>query len=220
MTVSPEIALTVGLLALFGALVNALVAANNSRKRRELDAKLVELKSRLDQVNAIELAKVQAEHSVKLKTLEFERTHNAASEERRRSADSAILAKILEVLDPERLISFLRDHDFHGTFDRNDHDSLRRFLEMSKRPDCEFLEPELETLRSSLVSIGSSLSRMLALKTYPRKGTFSSVLPEQQVNEERPSWVDKNADELNGCATDFVEAFDKLVRHARISHST
>ena len=219
MTPSPEIALFVGLLALLGVLVNALVAANNSRKRGELDAKLVELKSRLDQFNALELAKVQAEHSVKLKTLEFDQTQHAASEEQRRSVDSANVAKLLEVLDPERVISFLRTHDFHGIFDRDECDSLFRFLEISKRPDAEFLEPELEALRSSLVSIGSKLSRLLALKTHPRQGTFSSVLPESQVNEERPAWVNKNADEINDSATAFVEVFEQLVRHARLSHA-
>lgn len=215
---TPEIALYVGLLALVGVLVNALVAANNARKRGELDAKLIEVKSRLDQFNAVELAKVQAEHSAKLKTLEFERAQYAAAEERRRTADSANLANLLAVLDPDHVISFLRTHDFSGIYDRDETDPIFRFIELSKRPDSEFLEPELEALRGSLVSVASKLSRLLALKTHPRQGTFGSVLPESLVNDERPAWVNQNADEINECATAFVAAFEDLVRRARVSH--
>ena len=215
---TPEIALYVGLFALFGTLINALVAANNARKQRELDAKHLELKARLDQVNAVEIARVQAEHSVKLKTLELDRAQNVAAGERRRMADSATLAKLLEVLDPDRLIAFLRTHDFNGIYDRNESDGIFRFLELSKRPDSEFLERQLESLRVALVSVASKLSGLLALKTHPRQGTFSSVLPESQVNKERPVWVNRNADEINDCATALVEAFEGLVRHARLSH--
>lgn len=218
MTPTPEIAVIIALLALFGVLINALVAANNARKRGELDTKLLEIKSKLDQFNAMEIAKVQAEHSAKLKSLEFDRLQNAAAEERRRTADSANLTKLLEILDPNQVIAFLRTHDFNGIYDRNESDPLLRFLEMSKRPDSEFLAPQLEALRGSLLTVGSKLSQLLAFKTHPRQGTFSSVLPQNQVNEERPAWVNENAEEINGCATSFVEAFEKLVREARLSH--
>lgn len=218
MTPTPEVALLVALLALLGVLVNALVAASNARKRGQLDGKLLELKSRLDQINAMELAKVQAEHSSQLKSLEFDRTQHAAAEERRRGADSATFKKVAELLDPDHVIAFFQTHDFHGIYDRNDSAPLLRFLELSKRPDSEFLEPELEALRSSLFAISAELSQLLAQKTHPRQGTFSSVLPADCVNVERPPWVDQNADEINDCATRFIEAYESLVRHARHSH--
>ena len=214
---TPELALALALIALFGVLVNALVAANNARKRGELDAKLLELKSKLDQFNALELARIQAEHGAKLKALEFDRTQHAAAEERCRSADSSTFNKILETLDQDQVISFLRTHDFNGTYDRNESDPILRFIDLSKRPDSEFLNPELENLRTSLFDMAKTLAGLLAIKTHPRQNTFSSVLPESLVNHVRPAWVDENADEINDCATSFVEIFEKLVRHARLT---
>ena len=213
-----DIALFVALIALFGALVNALVAANNARKRGEIDQKLLELKSKLDHFNAIELARVQAEHSQKLKSLEFDRTKNLEAEDRRRSADSATLLKILEILDPGKAIAFLRNHDFNGTYNRDDSDPLFAFLEFSKRPESEFLDSDLETIRDELIAVGAALARLLAIKTHPRQGTFSSVLPDGLVNEIRPKWVDENAEKINDTASAFVDVYDKLIRSARASN--
>lgn len=207
------------LVALVGVLFNALVSIWNARKRGDLDRQLLELKATLDKVNALELAKVQAEHSAKLKSLEQDRTMQAAVDERRRKADSENLKTILSVLDPDRVMAFLRDHDFGGIYDREDTEPLHRFLELSQRPDAEFLSSDLENMRRSLVEGGTRLSRLLALKTHPRHGTFSSVVPENLINEERPPWVNQNAEEINDAATEFVQAFERLVRHARAAHA-
>jgi hypothetical protein len=132
--------------------------------------------------------------------------------------DASTLTSILAVLGPDNVIAFLRNHDFAGIYDREEGEPLLRFLELSRRPDSEFLNPELEQLRESLVALGARLAKLLALKTHPRQGTFSSVLPENMVNEIRPAWIDANAEEINDCATAFVDAFEKLVRHARKAH--
>ena len=212
---TPEIALLLALIALFGVLVNALVAANNARKRGEIDQKLLEFKAKLDHLNAIDLAKVQAEHSEKLKSLEFDSKNSSEADERRRTADSATLLKILEILDPGNAIAFLREHDFNGTYNRHDSDPVFAFLEFSKRPESEFLDSDLENIRDKLIAIGTALSRLLALKTHPRQSTFNSVLPERYVNEIRPKWVDENAEELNDTASKFVEVYESLIRSAR-----
>jgi hypothetical protein len=212
---TPEIALAVALIALFGVMVNALVAANNARKRGELDEKLVQMKAKLDQLNAVEMARVQAEFSERLKLLEFGNSQQAADEDRKRKADTATLASILKTLEPDGFIAFLRDHDFGGLFDRNDIAPLGRFIDLASRSDQEFLTSELEVLRSSLVSHGRELSNLIGAKTYPRHGTFSSVLPENLVNVERSPLIRENATKLNDTATDFVDSFDELVRKAR-----
>jgi hypothetical protein len=212
---TPEIALAVALIALFGVMVNALVAANNARKRGELDEKLIQLKATLDQLNAVEMAKVQAEFSERLKLLEFDRSKQTADDDRKRKADAATLASILKTLEPNGIIAFLREHDFGGLFNRNDIAPLGRFIDQASQPDQEFLTSELEELRSRLVLLGRTLSNLIGAKTYPRHGNFNSVLPENLVNVERPPVIRENATKLNDTATDFVDSFDELVRKAR-----
>ena len=211
-------AIVIALIALFGALINALVAANNARKRGDLDSRLLELKANLDKLNAVDLARVQAEHTTRLKELEFDRTDQRAKDDRRRSADTATLLTIIEVLQPDHIIAFLRTHDFSGIYNRDDTDPIFRFLELAKRPDNEFLNPELEIKRTRLIVVARSLSRSLGVKTHPRQGTFNSVLPETLINEERPQWVDDNAEELNRYSDEFVQSYEELVRSARLTN--
>lgn len=218
MTSSPEVALGVALIALVGVLITALIAVLNARKRGDLDRQLLEVKASLDKLNSLELAKVQAEHSTKLKAIEQDRASQMAGEERRRNADAATLASILSILDPDRVIAFLRNHDFGGIYDREETEPLSKFLELSRRPDAEFLSPDLEQLRKSLAAAGKRFSSSLALNTHPRQGTYNSVLPESLINEKQPPWVDENAKELNDQATEFVEIFERLVRQARAAH--
>ncbi len=215
MPATPEIALAVALIALFGVMVNALVAANNARKRGELDEKLVQMKAKLDQLNAVEMARVQAEFSERLKLLEFDRSKQTADDDRKRKADAATLASIIKTLEPDGIIAFLREHDFGGLFDRNDIAPLGRFIDHASRPDQEFLTTELEELRSRLLLLARELSNLIGAKTYPRNGTLNSVLPEHLVNVERPPLIRENATKLNDTATDFVDSFDELVRKAR-----
>lgn len=211
---TPEVALIAALLALLGVLVNALITANNARKSRELDQKLVRLKAQLDQLNAVDLIRVQSEHSERLKTLEFTRAQRAADDERKRQTDAATLAAILTVI-PARLIQFLKQHDFGGTFNREELAPLDVFLSEAASPDREFLINELETLRTRLLESGRNLSKLIGFKTFPREHTFSSVLPAAALLGPRPDWVDDNASELNNAAEEFVSAFEELVRSSR-----
>lgn len=216
MTPTPELALTVALAALFGVLVNALVTAYNARKRGSIDERLLKLKAELDQLNSKEMALVQAEHNERLKRLEFERAQGAADAERRRLADLKSLALILETLNPQGVIAFLRDYDFGSAFNREDIAPLKNFVNISGAPEHAFLFPDLEQERQQVVEEARVLSKLIGLKTFPRQGSYSSVLPDDLVNEERPDWVNRNANEINKAATAFIRAFDRFVHRCRI----
>jgi hypothetical protein len=213
---TPEIALIVALIALTGVLVNALVTLYNARKRGNIDEQLLKLKAELDQLNAREMARVQTEHTETLKKLEFERTQELADGERKRKADSERFAFILELLNPQEVIAFLREHDFGGMFDRKKIAPLNRFVDISTNPEQTFLFTELEQQRVQLAERARALSKLLGLNTHPRQGPFSSVLPENYINEVRPAWVDENATEINDAATSFVKAFEEFVYQCRV----
>jgi hypothetical protein len=216
MTPTPELALTVALVALFGVLVNAFVTAYSTRKRGSIDERLLKLKAELDQLNSKEMALVQAEHSERLKRLEFERAQDVADGERKRIADSKSLALVLEALNPQGVVAFLRDHDFGGTFDREDIAPLRKFINLSNGPEQAFLFSDLEQKRQQMAEEARVLSKLIALKTHPRQGNYNSVLPDDLVNEVRPDWVNRNAIEINDAATAFVGTFDQFVHQCRV----
>lgn len=210
-----DIALGVALLALVGTLVNGVVSVFNSRKRRELDRSLMKLQAKLDKLNATELANVQATYAEKLKKLEHVQALETEAGERRRKSDSDNLGRITSVLQPEHVTSFFKQHDFSGTYNREDTKPLYEFCRISKLPGSEFLTPELEEIRCSLVQLANDLANILGYKTHPRNEEFSSVLPEKYLNEVRPDWVDENAQEINECATEFAECYEKLIRNGR-----
>lgn len=212
---TPETALLIALIALLGTLANVLVNANNARKRGELDKKLVQIKAQLDQLNAVEIAKIQADLNERLNLIEFNRAQMAADDARKRTADTATLSSIIKILEPDNIIAFLREHDFGGIFNRDDVAPLHRFIDHASRPDQEFLIPELEEIRLQLLISARELSKLIGATTYPRHGSFNSVLPENLVNSERTSLIYKNAANLNAAATNFVDLFDKLVRKSR-----
>jgi hypothetical protein len=215
MTPTPELALTIALIALFGVLVNALVTAYNARKRGSIDERLLKLKAEIDHVNAREIARVQADHAEKQKIREFERTQDLAGDERKRKADAERFASILELLDSKNIMVFLREHDFGGAFPRNEIEPLNVFVNLSGDPDQTFLFDELEQQRLQVVQKARTLSKLIGVDTHPRQGDLISVLPEDYVNRIRPEWIEENATKLNNAATEFVSAFDEMVLTCR-----
>lgn len=212
---SPQVALLVAFIALLGALLNALVLAINARKRGDVDKELVELKSRLDKINAESLAENQASINTRLKRLEFDQAKQSAEDERKRVADAETLISIKKEIQSSSMVEFLRQHDFSNNFDGNELVSLRRFLFTAQGADGEFLNSTLEKLRKHVVMTGQQLDKLISEKTHPRPGGGTSVLPTDFMSGERPEWVKENAEELNKAAKAFTEAFDNLVRQSR-----
>ena len=171
-------------------MVNVFVVVNNARKRGELDERL--------------------------KLTELDRKDKATDDDRKRTADATNLTLLLKSLEPENLVAFLRHTDFGATFRSEEIQPLRRYINFASRPDQEFLTKELEELRCQLVFCGQTLLDLVSKKTYSRRDDFSSVLPEEFINVERPKFVEDNAAEINNAATEFVNSFDSLVREARV----
>jgi hypothetical protein len=215
MTPTPELALVVALVALVGVALTAAATIYNARKRGAIDERLLRLKAELDQVNAREIAQVQAKHSERLKKLEFDRSQDSSDGERVRKIDSATFRKLLEFFDPQETIAFLRDHDFGGAFNRDYVSPLHNFVNVSSGPEHAFVSIELEHTRQPVVEAARTLSKLIGVKTFPTQGNLHSVLPSEYVNEMRPSWVTQNAAEINTAATKFVTSFEHLVKECR-----
>jgi hypothetical protein len=64
--------------------------------------------------------------------------------------DRELFQKIRDMLPSDRTIKFVREQDYGGPFLRKAHDNLRKFRDFSQLPECEFMDPELETVRTHL----------------------------------------------------------------------
>lgn len=131
------------------------------------------------------------------------------------SADTALFDKLLKLLAPDGVILFLREHDFGGSFAREDIAPLHTFVALGKNPNNEFIDTSLESERQLLLNSASKLAMEIATKTAPNTAGYFSVLPNHLVNSPRPEWVNREAKELNEAATEFVELYDKFVRFCR-----
>jgi hypothetical protein len=138
-----------------------------------------------------------------------------AETERVTPTDVGVFEQLLELLKPSGVISFLREHDFGGSFLRDDITPLHTFVAVGGNPDNEFVDPALEKERQLLFNNASHLAMLIAKYTSPNAAGHLSVLPNRLVNSPRPDWVLREAKELNEAASAFVEIYDNFVRFCR-----
>lgn len=125
--------------------------------------------------------------------------------------DVQLLQRLWRELEPDRVVPFLREHDFGGTFLRANTNPVLRFADTWVGGDKKFQERRIESAHQRLVSAAHSLSRLIALKTAPVTGDMQSAVPERFRGEQLPDWVRRDAVALNEAADNFVSAFDEFV---------
>lgn len=206
-----ETAVIVAVIALVGTLLNILATYLISRKRVTFEAAQNKIKQEQDEL----LMRLKSELDERLKAVEFQRTRSTAEDDRKRNADSEKLKEISQILPPSQIISFLHHHDFGGTFDREELTPLSRFLDWSPNPMNHFLNADLEMLKVDLTGKIQRFNNLVGVLTFPRQGTFSSVLPESEVNSVRSKTIDENAKRLNDAAETIAEAYEKLLTESR-----
>ncbi|MDP1929272.1 MAG: toll/interleukin-1 receptor domain-containing protein [Thiobacillus sp.] len=130
-------------------------------------------------------------------------------------ADVTVFEQLLELLKPTGVISFLREHDFGGSFFREDIAPLHTFVAIGGNPDNEFVDSTLEKERQLLLKNASDLAMLIAKYTSPNEFGRFSVLPSHLADSPRPDWVLREAKELNEAASAFVEIYDNFIRFCR-----
>lgn len=143
-------------------------------------------------------------------------TSGSPETERVTLADVAVFDQLIGLLQPNGVISFLREHDFGGSFLREDIAPLHTFVAIGGNPDNEFVTPSLEQERQLLLANAHDLAMLIATYTSPNSVGNLSVLPNHLVNLPRPDWVLREAKELNEAASAFVEIYDNFVRFCRV----
>jgi hypothetical protein len=130
-----------------------------------------------------------------------------------------------EVLLSTGSIAFVRDHDYAAPYAASSHNDLEQFLEFCKRPECRFLDDDLESLRVDLVKyieeFNVTRSRYVTIDTRrpfaSREEAWYSVPKEfghGRYTKDNTNFV-QEANEINDCSYRVWETYDKLIQLGR-----
>ena len=152
--------------------------------------------------------------------------------------DRKLFSEIRAVLPSGGSIRFVRMHDYGAEFNRDVHDDLERFLGSRERPECEFLDADLEGMRARLQHSIEKFLGALALHTFhlPKTANMFRILldpgrdrelaiqlsqeakDEQEFNrlvEEQRERVFGIQRELNDLAQEVSHTYDDFIRFGR-----
>ena len=133
-----------------------------------------------------------------------------------RNADRQTLAAIIGVIDNKPALILLQHPNFAGdAYEYTRLDCLASFLRNHSQPQHEFIDPEIEELRSAFrnnviqfFAIAQALTEPLAddLSRFSLSTTLRHVYPDQYIY---------HATVLNNAATKTFESYQRLIRRAR-----
>lgn len=130
-------------------------------------------------------------------------------------ADKKLFSQFLEDLPSSRSISFIDQHNMAGfSFPEAPIRELERFHVLWANAESEFLDPEMEGLRSKLYELVGKYIGLIAENTFPVGVTGRFTVP--------PEWEERNpkkffevVEKLHGTAAEIVTTHQSLVRLGR-----
>jgi hypothetical protein len=133
--------------------------------------------------------------------------------------DRKVFSEIREILPSDKgSIVFLRFHDYSASFPSAIHDDLRNFMIRCIRPEFEFIDMDLEGLRTRLANSIGDFLEAIGLHTYPLDGRpDKNGVPKEwgYGTDEQQKEYHKAIAELNQLRTNVYETYDELVRLGR-----
>ncbi|TCK62302.1 hypothetical protein [Seleniivibrio woodruffii] len=134
--------------------------------------------------------------------------------------DAELFKELVEVLPPEKTISFFKHTDFHESVLRSELDGLRQFRACWSSVDKEFFDKKIETGKKKIYSAIDTFMAKYSTYTAPiGDGDFASVFPDSIHNvilsETRVNSLREQADELNSLADNLANQYEVFVRESR-----
>ncbi len=152
--------------------------------------------------------------------------------------DRMLFLEIREILKSGKVIWYVRETSFDGAFERKYLKELYEYEEFCKRPECEFIDGEMERLRLKLLETIKKFLRSIGRHTFPEKtdpewnriprdpsqepemiAWFSqkakSEVEFERMVEEQRNYVKMIGAELNQLADHVCDAYDKFIKNGR-----
>lgn len=128
--------------------------------------------------------------------------------------DKKVYEVLVNILSWDGTISFLRSYPFGGSsFARSELKDINKFVYQCENPAFEFVDPDLEGLRSKLLEQVNKFLQCVALETFPAHNIgFNEVPPEWDY--EQPERFKRVVHTLDTTADSICETYDDLIRTA------
>ena len=133
--------------------------------------------------------------------------------------DRKVFSEIREILPSDKgSIVFLRIHDYGASFPSAIHDDLRNFMSRCIRPEFEFIDMDLEGIRTKLANSINDFLEAIALHTYSLDSRpYKSRVPKEWSygSDEQQKEYHEAIAKLNQLKTNVYETYDEFVRLGR-----
>jgi hypothetical protein len=131
------------------------------------------------------------------------------------SADKKLFERLLLSLRWESEIAFLRNHDFTGSFRNEKINPFHDFYHEQENPAAEFLDSDLEALRSSLVAAVGTFLDNIGQYTFVRNINTGVAGVEKEWEYRNPEAWQEAITKLNSSSNLVVEQYAQLLRACR-----
>lgn len=128
------------------------------------------------------------------------------------ATDIQVYRLLVKVLPWNGSMSFISTNNFAGfSFSLSDLDQLNDYERLCKNPTFEFIDPDLESLRSELLSHIDKFTMTIATQTFPTNNSGRNSVPEEWEFEQ-PDRFREVVQVLHDTAHNAVETYSSLVR--------
>jgi hypothetical protein len=136
--------------------------------------------------------------------------------------DQQVFLKLREILPSTGSMSFVRDHHYAQPYEIDVHDDLRDFERYCKNPEFEFLDADLEGLKTNLIEYIDEFLSALGQHAFvdprlafaEREGTWCRI-PKYFLNGLYNEKYLQEVTEVNKLADKVWEAYEALIRLGR-----
>jgi len=130
--------------------------------------------------------------------------------------DKALFLKLLDELPSnDGSINFLREHDFHNSFQLEKLDQLRIFARNWDNAEYEFLSKNLEKLRTELLNLIYEFINISSHNTFPLENGFQTSIPKYTDNHEIPDTRKKSIKKMNQLGDNIFIKHQELIKEAK-----
>lgn len=132
------------------------------------------------------------------------------------AVDRQVFAQLKEQLPYFPTFDYLKGRNFAGfAFEKDPLTPMGRYAHYGDRPENEFLDVELESIRSELLAAIRIFSRGLAEHTWPLEANPKLSSVPQEWEEDRPERFRQAVDEIHRAADEVEDKYSTLIRLAR-----
>lgn len=131
-------------------------------------------------------------------------------------ADVVLLKRFLRLLPSKGTIEFLKNHDFLGSFYREDIKPIQEFLGEWGTVEHEFHDKDIEAIKQKLYEAADNFNKLIGKYTSPNKKGFQSIRPDYYDGiEQREPEFKREAGEIGDAADLVVEMHKAFIRAAK-----